>query len=235
MGHYRSLGLGVCFLLSVGLIGQPSAHAQLTTVVEYTFDDPNSLNPFTLAGDPNGIEIQSGQLKLDGTGFLTIADPLAGALDNYVVEGIFTASSFGDFDFGFARHDPNFDPAPGGDDSVGNNGQGLLIQDFGAGPGQIKALNSFSGATGGFTSGPFSPVLTPNLPTAIAVVQNGGLTQLYVNGALVNEPASNNTIQGTPNLLGIGSHPFDGVAGAFNGQIDRIRLSTFPATNCSNA
>lgn len=213
----RKFGKFVFSSIAVMLVISGPASA-LVPVADYTFDDASSLVPFTQTGTPT---VSGGQLQLDGASYLEIADPLAGATDHYVVEAIVTATSFGVFDFAFARNDPL-------GANAGNNGQGMLFQDFGAGSGQIGVLNSFSGATHGFTSGANSIVLTLNRPTAVAAVQDGGTTFLYVNGVQVLETTAA-VIVGTPTNLAIGTHAFDGVAGAFNGSIDRVRLSTFDA------
>lgn len=202
---------------AMGLMAASSASAALSTVADYTFDDASSLAPFTQSGDPT---VSGGQLELDGDDFLTIADPLSGVTSDYVVEAIVTADSFDSFDFAFGRNDP------GGANS-GNNGQGLLFQDFGGGPGQISALNSFSGFA---TS---TVQLAPATPTAVAIVQDGTTTRLFVNGTEVATTTA--AIVGTPTTLGIGTHPFDGAAGAFNGSIDRVRLSTFNAGEFDSA
>ncbi len=207
----RKVSIAILLVCMVGI-------ANAAVVADYTFDDASSLAPFTQAGAPT---VSGGQLQLDGSSFLSIADPLAGATDNYVVEAIVTATSLGVFDFAFARNDP-------AGANGGNNGQGMLFQDFGAGPGQICVLNSFSGATNGFGAGPDSVVLALNTPTAVAIVQDGGTTKLYINGVMVNETTTA-AIVGTPTTLGIGTHLFDGAAGAFNGSIDQVRLSTFEA------
>ncbi len=209
--------LAVCSLVALScLVAAGRSGATLTVVVDYTFDDASDLAPFTQAGTPSVV---GGQLVLDGNSYLEIADPLGGATDNYVVEAIVTASTFDAFDFIFARSDP-------GGPNAGNNGQGLLLQDFGAGPGQIGGLNSFSGATHSFTAGPFSEQLALDKPIALALVQNGGVIEVYINAVQVNETTSAPII-GTPTVLAIGTHPFDGVFGAFNGSIDRVRISTF--------
>lgn len=211
----RFVFLGACLLVACACCLTSSA--ALVTVADYTFEDASSLAPFTQTGTPT---VSGGQLQLDGSSFLEIADPLGGATDNFVVEAIMTAAAFDSFDFGFARNDP-------AGANGGNNGQGLLIQDFGSGPGQTKVLNSFSGATGGFGPDP-DPFLMPiGTAVAVAAVQNGGVTEIYVNGVQLANPASSSTIVGVPTNLGIGTHPFDGVAGAFNGSIARVRLSTF--------
>ncbi len=199
---------GMSSLLLVG-----SADAALTVVADYTFDDPNALLPFTITGSPIVV---GGQLGLDGGSYLEIVDPLGGATADYVVEAIVTAESFDAFDFLFARNDP----AGAGS---GNNGQGAIL--FANAPfspplpGRIQALNSNSGFA------PSDTALVPGAPAAVAIVQDGAVTELYINGTL--SASTNVPIVGTPTNLGIGTHPFDGVAGGFNGSIDRVRLSTF--------
>lgn len=198
-------------LAAIASIGMVSMSQAVTTVVaDFTFDDAASLAPFTQTGTPT---VAGGELQLDGGSFLTIADPLGGAVDNYVVEAIVTATAFNVFDFAFARNDP-------AGANGGNNGQGLLFQDFGGGPGEINLLNSSSPPAAASNI-----QLALNTPTAIAIVQDDGLGLLFINGVQVATTA--NAIIGTPTNLGIGTHPFDGVAGAFNGSIDRVRLATF--------
>ena len=208
--------LSTTALLTICLVG--SSQAALTVAGDFDFSSNSTPAGFTETGTPT---YAGGQLILDGNSYLQGADPLAGATDNYVVEAIVTATTFNSFDFAFARNDP-------AGANGGNNGQGMLLQDFGAGPGQIGVLNSFSGATHGFTSGVNSVTLPLNTPTALAIVQDGGTTFLYIDGVQVLE-TTGAAIVGTPTDLGIGTHPFDGAAGALNGSIDRIRLSTFAA------
>ncbi len=210
---------------SLCLAVSATAGAQLTTAADYTFDDASALTPFFEVGSPTVV---GGELVLDGNSYLEIDDPLLGATDNYVIEAIVTIDNYDDFDpddgipvfdFVFARNDPF-------GDNAGNNGQGFLFQDFGAGEGQVGGLNSFSGMTHSFGPG-IDPVLFPtNTPTHIALVQNEGVTSVYVGGRQLLDTTTA-AIVGTPINLGIGTHPFDGALGAMNGSIDRVRLSTF--------
>ena len=210
----RLLWMTSCFALLVCTL---DVAADTTVIADFTFDDEASLVPFTLTGTPT---VSGGQLQLDGNSFLEIDDPLDGATENYIVEAIVTASSFDTFDFAFARHDPE-------GQHEGNNGQGLLFQDFGAGEGQIAVLNSFCCMTHGFSIGTDPIQLEVDTPTAVAAVQFEGATELYVNGEMIFDVIVDREIIGFPTILGIGTHPFDGVVGAFDGTIDRVRLSTF--------
>ena len=215
---FATNGMGDSNLSNVSQATTPPPTSSLSVVADFTFSDNATPTGFSETGTPT---YAGGQLVLNGSSYLQGPDPLAGATDNFVVEAIVTAASFDSFDFGFARNDP-------AGANGGNNGQGMLFQNFGAGTGQIGVLNSFSGATHNFTSGPNSVTLALNTPTALAVVQSAGTTFLYLNGVQVLETTTA-AIVDTPTDLGIGTHPFDGAAGAFNGSIDRIRLATFAA------
>lgn len=212
--YYRVIGLngaGASAVSNTAVTMATIIPSALTVVNDWPFSDNATPAGFTENGNPT---YANGQLQLDGDDWLSSADPLSGATDNYVVEGILTASAFNAFDFGFARRDIG---GPNG----GNNGQGLLFQDFGAGVGSSHLLNSNvlllnSGSQ-----------LATGTPTAFAIVQNGGRSQLYINKVLVADQAS--VPGGTPDDFAIGTHPFDGAAGAFNGSVDRVRVSTFAA------
>ena len=204
-------------LIAAGFVAATSANAALTTAADYTFDDASALVPFTQTGAPT---VSGGQLQLDGSSYIEIADPLSGATTNYVAEAIVTVTATDTFDFVLARNDADF-AGPQGT----NNGQGLLIQATNGG--QTHVLNSNSGF------GTTTQQVPLNTPVALAIVQDGTTSRLFIDGVEVASTTA--SIIGTPDTLGIGTHPHDGVAGALNGSIDRVRLSTFNAGEFDSA
>ncbi len=196
-------------LIAAGFVAATSANAVLTTVADYTFDDGTDLGAagFTVNGD---AAISGNALQLDGTGdYLTIADPLGGATDNFVVEAVFTDNFVGTgFHFAAARNT-----------GTTNNGHGLLIQG-----GEFRALQSGVGTNGVVSS------QVSNTPVTFSFVRQNGENSLWVDGVLQAGPTAIN-FNGTPDTLTIGAHNFDAPNGLFNGSIDRVRLSTIGAND----
>lgn len=196
-------------------LGAP-ANAALSVVADYTFDDASALAPFTVNGD---AAVVGGQLVVDGDGdWIEIADPLAGATDNFIYEAEFTPTGFQTIGFNLVTIR---NPA-GVNQGVGINIQG---NPFGTSPEHIQLLSAGSNnADSGIDAFASSTYI-------VSIVRQNGVSSMYVNGTL--SPNTSATLLGTPSLLTIGAGEIDGGNGngEFIGSIDRVRLSTIGAND----
>lgn len=195
-------------LIAAGFVAATSANAALTVGADYDFSTfADGTGDLTTAGfNINGdAAISGGQLILDGTGdYLTIADPLGGATDNFAIEATFTADTAGTFNFVATRNT-----------GTTNSGGGILIQS-----GNFNALASLVGFQ-------VSTPQTLGSEVTVNFVRQDGTYTLYVNGVNVGSNAA--TWNGTPDTAGIGAHNFDAPDGLLDGSIARVRYSTFAA------
>lgn len=195
-----------------------SSQAALTVVADFdfsTFADGTgdfAANGLTAFGDAT---VTSGQLVLDGTGDYLQSSTFTSAPDNFVLETVVDASSFGAFNFTAALNTGGV-----------NNGGGVVAQS-----GNWNALASGIGFHGSAAHGG-----TPTGTVSVALVRNNGDNSLFVNGVEAGAGGAdgwNNPGAGTQ--ITIGGHGFDVPAGVWNGTIDHVRYTTSDTAEASNA
>ena len=194
----RILHVWVCSFLAVILLTDVAGAAGMTTVFDEDFSGGATPAGFSDFGTPS---YSGGQLVLDGSSAIYDTSSPLTATDEFVIEAIVTASSFDTFDFVLANSA-----------GAANSGYGILAQ-----TGSWRGIHMGQGLFGPSANG-------TGTAYALALVRTGGTSQLYVNGTPIAGTYAN--VPGAPTQLNIGYNPFDGAAGAFNGQIDRVRLST---------
>lgn len=195
--------IAICLALTAG-----ASHAALTVVGDYDFSGNQTPAEFSEFGSPT---YANGKLLLNGSTYIQAPSPLADSVsDNFVLEVIANANSFGGFNFV-----TSISPASGA-----NFGFGVL-----AAGGEWSALTSSSAFVGSTPHGG-----GPTSTVALAYVFANGDASLYVNGARFDSGAGNTFNLTYPAVLTIGAHPFDAPNGLFNGEIDRVRVSTFSGT-----
>jgi len=174
------------------------ASAAMTTVFDEDFSSGTTPAGFSDFGTPS---YSGGQLVLDGSSAIYDTSSPLTATDEFVIEAIVTASSFDGFDFVLANSA-----------GAANSGYGVLAQG-----GNWQGIHMGQALFGPSANG-------TGTAYALALVRTGGVSQLYANGTPI--AGTRAAAPAAPTQLNIGYNPWDGAIGAFNGQVDRVRLST---------
>jgi hypothetical protein len=202
--------------LSLFALFTGSSGAALTVVTDYDFSG-GTPSGGTLVGNAN---ISGGKLNLDGAGdYLLFSTTALTALNNYVVEAIFNATSYPSFAFmvyNGSTTSPNINKA----------GQAIL-----------KEGTSLDGILPGRGLQGTSAAATVGTNIALALVRNNGTSTVYVNGTAYTPTNSGTapTVAATMLAIGAGFSNAGAAEGFFNGTIDRVRLSTFSPGTFSSA
>lgn len=188
------------------LIG--SASATQTVAKHYNFATITDDSTATAAGltKVDTVAYANNQLELTAAGYLHGDSGLA-QNDNFILEVILNTDGLdGSFDFPLTLTDP----------SPTNNGYGVLLQS--------GNWIGFRMGAGAIQSSPF----IVDQEVHLAVVRDGGVERLFVDGVEIASPA-NRDYGGSLARINIGANPSDGSASYFDGQINEVRTSTFDA------
>ena len=181
--------------------------SKLVTVADYDFENNRAPAGFQSFGAP---KYKAGKLVLDGkVDYLQLKPAPIGRNidDNFVLEFIVDAHSFGDFNFVGSIGNAN----------GANRGYGILAQGT-----EWRALTCSARVEGALSHGP-----PPTFLAAVAYVRDSGNNALYVNGVKYSRAPNGRFTLTDDGVLTIGGHVSDAPKGLFGGEIDRVRISTF--------